>query len=229
MPQATNPSIHDTISEVSLKCGDIFYQDFPKKVYSQAIYRAERSVAKQYEILDRILTLTNITGEREIDINLLNFHKEWRIYVTKLNEVSGVDYLRASLKDVIDSSTSENKYYIIYHANKYKIGYSNPAVGDTIAIYYTSTIAGLEDYENTDNYGNDNIAPVIPDVYYEETLRRAVVYIAELGIANFSGVKLEKYQRLLQRYTRRSDIKDQEGPFENKDWIIIKPFILSYP
>ena len=49
--QIVNISNNQAISEVALKCGDPFFRDFPKNIYSQAVYRAEREIAKEYGTL----------------------------------------------------------------------------------------------------------------------------------------------------------------------------------
>ena len=44
--QIINISNSEAIAEVALKCGDPFFKDFPRNIYSQAVFRAERHIAK---------------------------------------------------------------------------------------------------------------------------------------------------------------------------------------
>jgi len=75
--QIVNVSNSEAISEVALKCGDPFFKDFPKNIYNQGVYRAQRSIAKHFGVLDRLWTHTNTTGTSPIEIVPLNFNGDW--------------------------------------------------------------------------------------------------------------------------------------------------------
>ena len=47
------------IAEVALRCGDSQFEEFEKTIYERALYRANREVAKHYEILDDQGTVIN--------------------------------------------------------------------------------------------------------------------------------------------------------------------------
>ena len=230
--QIVNVSNDQAISEVALKCGDPFFKDFPKNVYSQAVYRGTREIAKEYGIMDRIWSYTNITGTSPLNIAPLNFTGAWRVAITPTGDTIERVYTEVKLDSIIDnadSDTSTTNYYysIIYDANQYTFYYTWPAEDDVITIYYVSSVAGEEDYETLDENGVPNAIPVLPNRYFEELLRRAVRYIAKLGIATFDDRKAEKYARVLQLHTKRTDEKQDMTLERSRPWIEIKPFI--YP
>jgi hypothetical protein len=71
--------------------------------------------------------------------------------------------------------------------------------------------------------------PVLHNKFQEEIIRRAVVYIAELGIATFNGMKAERYARILGRYTRNADIFPEQGLERDRPWIQVKAFSVTFP
>lgn len=225
--QIVNVSNSEAISEVALKCGDPFFKDFPKNIYSQGVYRAERSIAKDFGILDRIWTYTNTTGTSPITIAPLNFNGAWKVNVS-LIDGDPAEYTERKIEDTFNSDlTSDNFYHILYNANQREFHYANPAIGDVITIYYTSLIAGEEDYELLDSDGNPIANPVLPNKYFEEVVRRAVRYIAQLGIATFEADKAAKYTRILRLYTQRADQVQERGLEKSRPFIMITPF--QYP
>lgn len=226
--QIVNISNDNTISEVALKCGDPFFKDFPRNVYSQAVYRAQRHIAKLYSILDRSWSYTNTSGDSPFTITRLNFNGAWRVTITP-NEGSSTLYTEVNLDKVLDndsSSTSTTNYYysIVYNANSYEFHYTWPSADDEITIYYTSSIAGAEDFDELDSDGNSQIIPILPNKYFEEILRQAVRYIAKVGIATFDGLKASKFARVLQVYTRRRDEVEERGLEKSRPWIEVKPW-----
>jgi len=244
--QIVNISWKAALSETALKCGDPFFRDFPKNIYSQAIFRAERGIAKDYGILDRIWEYTNTAGDSEIDIGPLNFKGEWHLTVTpadveeddtelipstsviEVNADGSYTYKRKQWEE-LNATDTAYEYAINYIGNRYVLKYSSPAVGDVLKLYYVSSIAGEEDYEYYDENGNANLIPVLPNQYYEETVRRATIYIARLGIAKFSGDKARSYGRILEMYQQRDDIQPEKGLHRDRPWITVKTFSTQYP
>lgn len=231
--QIVNISNNEAISEVALKCGDIYFKDFPKNIYSQAVYRAERDIAKEYGILEREWSYTNTDGPDNTGVTYahivivpLNFNGAWRVVKTADNVET--EYERKQYDEVIENDSTSNNYYaIIYNANQYVLYYTNAAAKDVISIWYTSSIAGEVDYETFDQEGNTNAIPVLPNQYFEEVIRRSVRYIAQLGIAQFDDKKGKKYARILRMYTKRDDNNREYNLEKDRPWILIKPFI--YP
>lgn len=225
--QIVNISNSEAISEIALKCGDPFFKDFPKNIYGQAAYRAQRSIAREFGIMDRIWSYTNLTGTSPIEIGPLNFNGDWKLDIIR-DGGDPTEYLNVKLEKILESKDTEDAYYhILFNANKYYIYYTNPAVGDIITLYYTSLIAGEEDYEPYDAEGNVTAIPVLPNKYFEEVLRRGVRYMAQLGIATFEASKAEKYVRVLRMYTRQNDEMMERDLEKSRPFIQIKPF--QYP
>jgi len=233
-------TFNSAVDETALKCGDPFYKDFPKYIYQQAVYRAERSIAQEYKILDRIMTVINTAGTSPVSLvptislsTPQNFANHiWRLTVTP-NEGAEQIYQQTTLDKVLDnltvSTAAENFYYeVIYDTNAYKLYYTWPDASDTITIYHSAGIAGQEDYDTLDAEGNANVLPAIPNEYFEETVRRAVRYMVKLGIAKYeTGEKAQRYNRLLSIYSRRGDESEDLSLGRDRAWIQIKPF--QYP
>lgn len=234
--QIVNISWKEAVSETALKCGDPFFKEFPKNIYSQAVYRAERGIAKDYKIMDRVLTIDNSAGDEEIDIGPLNFNGEWRVTITPppdddSSTSTAIEYTKVQYEDLDDTTSAvlpDYRYTINYIGNRFVFRYNYVTAGDEINIYYVSSISGEEDYEYYDNEGNVNLIPVLPNKYYEETVRRSIVYMAEVGLATFDNLKAKKYDRLLKRYTRRRDLEERDLD-RNRPWIHIIAYSTQFP
>ena len=141
---------------------------------------------------------------------------------------SETEYELKQLDDVLDSDSGSDYFYaLIYNANQFTLYYTGAEANDEITIYYTSSIAGETDYEPYDLEGNANAVPVLPNKYFEEVVRRAVRYMAQLGIATFDGQKSDKYAKVLRMHTHRTDEIDEVGLQKSRPFIEIKPF--QYP
>jgi len=228
--QIVNISNEEAIAEVALKVGDPFFKDYPRNIYSQAVYRAERGVAKKYGIMDRTWTYTNTDGTSPIVIVPLNFNGAYRITVTPVSteDETGVEtnYSERKIEDILDnadsSTASSNFYYsIMFDANQRMLYYTWPVADDEITIYYTSSIAGSTDYEGYDDEGEEQAIPVLPNKYYEEVLRQAVRYMAKLSLAKFDGIKAERAMRVLRAYTRKTDEVEERHLDKSRPWIQI--------
>ncbi len=226
--QIVNVSNNEAIAEVALKCGDPFFKDFPRNIYSQAVYRAERHIAKLYGIMDRKWTYTNTAGTSPIVLNKLNFNGAWRVTVTDTDDAEQ-NYIEKKLEDVLDnadSSTAASNYYYHVHfdANQHMLYYTWPVADDRITVYYVSSIAGSDDYAELDDEGAAQAIPVLPNKYFEEVLRQAIRYMAKLGLATFDDRKAQRYGRVLQVYTRRRDEVEERHLERSRPWIEITPW-----
>ena len=243
--QIVNISWKAAVSETALKVGDPFFKDFPKHVYSQAVYRAERGIAKDYGVIDRVWEYTNTDGETTVDIGPLNFKGEWQLDVIpaddgtedtelantatiSVNADGSYTYTRVQWEELNETDTAY-EYAINYIGNRYVLKYSSPVEGDVLSLYYVSSIAGEEDYEYYDDEGNANLIPVLQNQFYEETVRRAIVYIAQLGIAKYAGEKAKQYGRVLEMYQQREDKAPEKGLHRDRPWIQVKTFSTQYP
>lgn len=246
--QIVNISWKAAVSETALKCGDPFFKDFPKHIYSQAVFRAERGIAKHFGVMDRIWEYTNTDGDEEIDIGPLNFTGAWEVTVLPADDPTGGTNVDGTLSTVAlainaDGSYSYSeaqweemnetdisyRYAIRYIGNRYVFKYNPFVAEDVIKIYYVSSIAGEEDYEYYDSEGNANLIPVLPNRFYEETVRRATLYIAQLALAKFSGDKAVRYGRVLDLYRQQGDIAPEKGLHRDRPWMKVKAFSVDYP
>ena len=231
--QIVNISWKDAVSETALKCGDPFFRDFGKNIYSQAVFRAERGIAKRYNILDRLLTIPNPNASGELTISPSNFNGEWRVSIMRSGTETPHEYERCDdiTVDNIEMKVSlpKYRYSLKYMTNKYVFKYNFPTANDIINIYYSSSIASEEDYTTLDDQGNPNLIPVLPNKYYEETVRRAVIYIAELGIGTFNGNKYKRFAGILKRYSRPDDMLPERGLEKDRPWIMMKAYSVEFP
>ena len=216
------------VSEVALQCADSHFKDFPKDIYSQAVYRAERSIAKEFHILDRRWIYNNTKGDAAFKIIPKNYNGATRVIVLPDGATIGNLYIQKSLSEVIDNTDSDNYFFCVrYESDSYVFYYTTPAENDSIEITYISSIAGEEDFSEIDEESNSHIVPEIPDKYYEEILRRSVRYVAKLGIAQYDKEKGAKFQRILSLYTKRDDEVGEQNLGRDDAWLKIKPF--QYP
>jgi hypothetical protein len=197
----------ETIAQIALMCGDSNYTDFTEGIYAQACFRAQRDVAKTYDILKRTIELISNNDLLE-EILIRDLKVEYEV------KVNGEIFLK---KTSFDPDEDTYKYELIYDpVNRlYSIIYTGKKDGDVISISYTSI--GLTSEES------DGI-PVIPEQYEEELLEAATLYMAKLGIAKFIDEKKAKYQDLYRIYNRRQ--YDSRIAKDNS-WIEVKPF--RYP
>ena len=98
--QIVNVSNDQAISEVALKCGDPFFKDFPRNIYSQSVYRATREIAKEYGIMDRTWSYTNTDGTSPVEVAPLNFNGPWRVAVTPSDGDEQV-YTEVKIDDIL--------------------------------------------------------------------------------------------------------------------------------
>lgn len=221
MAQLVTSFDSDLLSEVAIALADEQFKDFPKNIYSQQAFRAARSISKEFDIFERTISLTmeedDIDDDTEIPILPLNFSYESHF------AVNGTEYTKTTFpfQDVEEDDTL---YYVRYVSNQYVFNYTNKAVDDVVNIQYSSVISGTDDYADTDDYGNENIIPVIPNRFYEEHMKRTIILMCKLGIAKYSGETGQKYQRLFALY---SGEKQEPHLHSNRTWVEIKPF--RYP
>lgn len=196
----------DSISEVALMCGDSLFKDFEENIYAQAIFRAQREIAKTYEILHREIEFIIEEDSVPESVLLGDFKAEYYY------SVNGIEYTK---NIEIDLSNEEVKEYaIVYNADNKSLytTYSNKLAGDKVNLKYISIGLTPEEYDGI---------PIIPAKYYEELLDNAVVYVAKLGIAKFGGEKASKYKDVYRIYNHK---QFDSRIAKDNSWIQIKPF-----
>jgi len=195
----------EIISEVASMCGDPEYRDYKREFYGQAIYRAMRRIAKDYNLTEYALFLT--VEDFEVDLwlslPLSNFRGEIEV------RVNDKPYLKTN-----DDPKNEYEYVIKYSNDSLVLNYYNKVAKDKVYIKYSSLGQKADEFDGT---------PLIPDRFYEELLNKAIVYLAKIGVAQFTAEKKEKYLTLLKIYDTPHDDYDPHLA-KNNQWIVIKPF-----
>jgi len=200
----------DFVSTLAFRCGDTNFEDFTKSIYGQAVFDAQRKIIKKFNILERYIdykvTLEEIDSDYDIPLYLNNFKAETRFIV------NNIEYNQTE-RDRLESKT----YYIRFNDEQsgWFFNYYGKSSEDIIRIYYISYGPISEESDGT---------PVIPDIYYDELIRRAIIEIAKYGVITFKEGKKEKYMDLLRLY---SDDRETAMLEPNTDWVRIKPF--QYP
>ena len=98
----------ELISEIAIQCDDISFRDFSRDVYAQAAYRAMRSIAKTYGILDY-----------EIAFQVESFDEDWLVLpaVNIRNEVAvivdDIEYEKVNEFTPEENETTDTLEYII--------------------------------------------------------------------------------------------------------------------
>ncbi len=217
------------ISEIALRCADVQYKDFDYNIYEQALLRADREVAKKYQVLTKYYQ-EDIAEETETILNLPNFKAEYLV-------TCGEQTLRKVTHKI--ENLMENCYYLEVMDGELKFAYkltnlihnseeefnelndvllntvspTQTTSNNEITILYT-IIPDLEAY-NGEDYLIDN-------KYDEERINFALVYLAKIGIIKFIGDKKQKYSDLL-KLVMRSDDYDKRVIKDNT-WVSIRPF-----
>ena len=196
------------ISEVSLLIDDLNYKDFPKHIYENAYYRATRTIAKKYEIFQKIESFI-------LDSSISSIEQDCLLDLEDYLEEIQVSINKRKLHKTSNQITEIDTYYIkrledSYYFNYYTV---DKSLKDNIVIMY-KTIPEKTTYENGEFY--------IPHLYEEELIRETALYLIKIGISKFNQEKLEKYSRIYQLLVgeRRSEI-DKRIP-ENKEWVVVK-------
>ena len=216
------------ISEIALRCADIQFKDFDYNIYEQALLRADREVAKKYQIIQKVYS-ESIQTETETELNLPNFKAEYLVTAGDLTLRKVTHKIETSMENCYFLEEVDGKLVFAYKLTNIIYNteeafnelqdallseiQTDSGTSNQITILYT-TIPNAEAY-NTDDY-------VINEIYDEERISSAVIYLAKLGIVKFSGDKKVKYSDLL-KLTFTNDDYDKRKIKDNA-WISIRPF-----
>lgn len=221
----------DLLSEIGLKINDPEFKEFQRPIYAQAVFRAQRKIARQYNILERRFEGT--TDGQDVSIGYLilpkDFEEEFLVTINNIQYTKNSIELRATEDDLtikVDGETiqiytpdpiplQQYEYKIYFDEQKqHVLKYNNMASGDTFKILYTSLSSFSEEYDGL---------PYLPDKFYEEIIRQSILYISEIGIARFQEKMKQKYLDLYKLYSSINNMKDS-NLLKNEQWIEIKPF-----
>lgn len=195
------------ISQLALMTDDTEYKDFGKPIYEQAILKANRNIAKKYEIVNRHYSfVARGDGVSDIELTIPSYKDEYKVMV------NGTEYTKEEQTEL----RNDEKYYLYNNSRSLLFNYTPRSLGDEINIYYVADIT-LSDYDL------EETTPVIPSKYEDEQLEIALIHLVQLATAKFSGGKLEKYQRLRQEYRTNPDETDSML-LTTKRWMKFQPF-----
>ena len=114
---------------------------------------------------------------------------------------------------------NENKLYLIKLDPSYK-------VRGNYELAISGPVKHIEDHK-IGEYKPGPSRLLLPNMYFEETIRRAIIYIAKLGVVTYEGIKAKKYQNALIIYRRSDDEQHEKELTRSRPCIQIKPF--QYP
>ncbi len=220
----------EILAEVCERCDDIGWKDFTKGKYLNAIYRANRLVARKYHLFRKIyqFTLSDITTDltRDIEIDLPDMKEEFLVSVNDVN-------MRRKDNQLIQNRDIYSYYLFRQKDGTYLFNYINGPRLENITLLPTADISaslnvGLTDRDpDSNNWGKsvgDNIVIlyeciperdydetefVIPPNYEEEQIEYAVVHMAKLGIAKYQEVKGRKYEKIYRLYRKSDDFNKE--------------------
>jgi len=240
---ANSPEI---LAEVCERCDDIGWKDFGKGKYLNAIYRANRLIARKYHIFQKIhnFTLSDVTSDytKDISIDLPDMKEEILVSVNGVN-------MRKKDSQIIDDKDMYAYYLFRQTDGTYLFNYVNgqpleKAILLSVADISASLNTGIADrsasangwgkssddtitilYQCIPERDYDETEYVIPSNYEEEQIEYAVLHIAKLGIAKYHEVKGRKYAKLYNLYKKDSDYNKEV--MESKEPLRIQLF--QYP
>lgn len=237
----------EIISEIAERCGDIEFRDFDFQTYYKAFGRANRDIAKKYQILEKVITFTagSVSNDQSADILLDIDDFKSEIYVN----VNGFDLVKVNNKF---QPNYKYCYYLDRVDNKWYFNYileSGIIVGENVTNYDITEYMSKDMFQRFDDgdisYTAQRVATdeitiiynclpqvgsflksdfVIPQEYEEEQIRGTIIELAKIGIAKFIGSeeKSSKYEKLFRLYSRASEKDKFLG--KNNSFIKIETF-----
>ena len=204
------------IYRIARKCNDSAYSDFGMNEYAEELFEVKRKLARKYSILNRYYAFSvNIDTEKNtledavkvpVRLNLQSFNGETIV------RINGTEYKKASDQLMLDCDNEE--YVLFYDSQEYLFNYTRRTASDKVEIFYTSDIT-------IDDYDDESILPVIPEVYEDELIKNTLISMCELGVSRFEGSKLKKYERLYKiNVSKREEGKQGEA----ESWPELKVF-----
>lgn len=219
------------ISEIALRCADTKYTDFDYNIYERALLRADREIAKKYQILNKVYQ-ANINSNEETTLSIDNFRAEYlvacgenqlRKVTHKIEPLMGFCYYLELVDGKLKFAYKLGDIYndLEQRFNNLNDSFSascaSAAVIDNtphdIIILYTVI-------PNADAYTDSNY--LIPEIYDEERIEKGINYIAKLGVAKFTGDIKVKYAELFKMTNSNSDY--DKNIVKDNAWVTLKTF-----
>lgn len=219
-------NMEELLSEVCQRCDDTGFKDFDKGRYMNALYRANRLVARKYHLFQKLYTgtLNKMTSNFSADI-LLDIPDMKEPILVSVNNIN----MRKKDYQIIDNKDMYCYYMFRQPDGTYLFNYAmgmaleNDILTTNVDISASANQGIVDRADDTDSWGKsatdeivilyealperdfDDTEYVIPTNYEEEQVEYAIVHMAKLGIAKFQEQKLDKYTRLLKLYKKSSD------------------------
>lgn len=191
-------AINPLADRVAYLVSDTQYEDFRKSDYADAVYHAELSIAREYRLLERIVKY-RISNEDTV------------ILTVPIDKILTVYFNESELKRSYSDILNENEFRLIVSDGQFSIVLWQKLTG-ILKVHYISSGTLADNYDGS---------PILPAVYNNEIIRRAIIQLAQIGIGKFTGEKLNKYRNLLQVYYNRNW---QPELTTSDEWIQIKPY-----
>lgn len=225
MNNVTNKTL---ISEIALRVADIQYKDFHYNIYEQSLLRADREIAKKYQILTKYYQ-ESIPAETEVVLSLPNFKAEYLV-------TCGEQTLRKVTHKI--ENLMENCYYLEVLEGQLKFAYKKTNLFATAEAEFNELQDALLTLATPTSTVDNNVITIlytiIPDketyvtndyvidnIYDEERILHAVRYICHLGIATFAGDKKQKYADVLRLIATNNDY--DKRVIKDNAWITMRP------
>jgi len=218
------------IDLIADRCADSHHRDFHKDEYEESLYRADRKIARKYQILNRMLKFNckivtppeqennedyvSQQKNTDVELNIPSLHQESKVLINQMPYVKGK-------QNALISNASQNdsySYYLYYGHNSLLFNYNPRTEDDDIIIFYMSG-ATLE------NFDADTNKPVIPDKFEDERIRLALIEMAHMGIAKYREEKKQKYIDILRLNDKNRSL--DPNLVESKASLTIQPY--KYP
>lgn len=206
---------NELISEIALRLADVQYKDFEYNVYEQALLRADRMIAKKYQVITKMYSAV-LEEQKEVILNLDNFKAEYLVAVDDKPLVKVTHRIEDLMEYCYYLEVLDDKLRFAYKLSNTIDLADESTTSDSkhdVVILYT-VIPDSEDYTDN-NY-------VIDNKYDEERILHAMEYLAKIGVAKFSGDKKAKYIDILKMVTRNDDY--DKRVIKDNAWISVRPF-----
>jgi len=237
------------IAEVALRCGDSQFEEFEKTIYKRGLYRANREVAKHYEILEKVLvfTLSDMIESTtdEIILDLPDLKAESMVIVNNANLTKVDKKLEGHFNYVYYLELRDGRYYFNYILGDYQTTDTYTRSNDITSIMSKGLFERIEDGDiaTTGKTLSDKVTIVytiipnldtelgeffIPDKYEEEQIERSLHYMSKLGMAKYpTGEKFDKWENIFRLYKVDNQSEYDKKIVKDREFIKIQPFI--YP
>lgn len=216
----------ELLSEVAHQCDDVGFKDFQKSDYMNALYRANRVVARKYHLFQKLFTgtLNKMTSNFSADI-LLELPDMKEPILVSINDIN----LRKKDHQILENKDMYCYYMFRQPDGTYLFNYTLGMALENEVLLTNADISAsmnqgiIDRVDDTNGWGKsatdrivilyealperdyDETEYFIPQNYEEEQVEHAILRIAKLGIAKFHEQKLEKYARLYKLYKKNSD------------------------